>query len=701
MNNIQKSFKQKAKRGLRECYANGGLLESFEKRQAEWDTAASNSGGFNTLPANFGMDTRPTAQSTLDGIVGNSNLSGRQKARAAMALNTNGALDTSGIRGLSANQNAALTVDQFNADAGIKKRQAQTGLALADGGMIDPVEAQLAAMKAKYGGVGSPQAAAPAPAPLPTAPAPAPQRQAPQPAGFMDRLRSVATGGLDRRMQAAGMAEGGIVRGKGGPTDDEVPMVINGKPVNLSNTEAVLPAKTVTALGGPEAVEELIEKTNGKPPVRSGLRAGGEYAGGVVDPEALMQDVAKRRGLDYQPPAPSTDPAQAPTDPSTDGRRQYSTPTAPAFVYTGREPTLATAPAPTLTLPAIDKEGAAKALAEAKKQGRFQYGDDLPGVIGLRAAGVQGALGPDTVVDGKTAKTGIRTIDTATGQKVYAGRDAKGQLHVSSGGGLSQSESDAASDARFAAAGTKKDAYGNWMSQQRLGDKAALSEIQKERTLNDAFNPEITDPHVQAAARAKLGLGLAQEQIASKNAVEQAKLMLDQAKYNSELAKDKQAQANTDRTFKASQDEKRTKRINDTLDRFAPTAGLKDDDLKKAQKHRADLEQALMAAHGGNLPDDMDVFDKNLPSMVNQARLTLAMRNAIENRGIFRKMGNIFGPNPMTTLNNEVPREEKGTLIDDLVFGNGIRVSAADVFGNDADLLAAYKERVAQQKKSK
>lgn len=83
--------------------------------------------------------------------------------------------------------------------------------------------------------------------------------------------------------KALGMAEGGIVRGKGGPTDDAVPMTVGGVDVRLSNKEAVLPAKTVQALGGPSAVEDLIETTNGKSPVRHGLRAGGEYANGAVE----------------------------------------------------------------------------------------------------------------------------------------------------------------------------------------------------------------------------------------------------------------------------------------------------------------------------------------------------------------------------------------------------------------------------------
>ena len=88
---------------------------------------------------------------------------------------------------------------------------------------------------------------------------------------------------LDQQLRdATGYAAGGVVRGPGGPTDDKVPMEIGGVPVNLSDQEAVLPAKTVKALGGAKAVERLIERTNGKPPVKSGLRAGGKYYDGAL-----------------------------------------------------------------------------------------------------------------------------------------------------------------------------------------------------------------------------------------------------------------------------------------------------------------------------------------------------------------------------------------------------------------------------------
>ncbi len=107
--------------------------------------------------------------------------------------------------------------------------------------------------------------------------------------GTNDILRSLR-GGM-------GMAEGGIVRGKGGPTDDEVPMAVGGTDVNLSPREAVLPVKTVMALGGPAAVEQLIEETNGKPPVKAGLRAGGNYGvgtGGLTAEQAQAKTIAER-----------------------------------------------------------------------------------------------------------------------------------------------------------------------------------------------------------------------------------------------------------------------------------------------------------------------------------------------------------------------------------------------------------------------
>ena len=157
------------------------------------------------------------------------------------------------------------------------------GLCMADGGLIEDKEAAWARRKAEiYASTGlsskrrepEPEVA-PAPPPAPT---PAPRRRG----GLMGAFDAL-TNRKRQIEEAAGYAQGGIVRGPGGPEDDEVPMQIAGKDVRLSNTEAVLPARTVQALGGPKAVERLIEVTNGKPPVKGGLREGGKYYGGLVD----------------------------------------------------------------------------------------------------------------------------------------------------------------------------------------------------------------------------------------------------------------------------------------------------------------------------------------------------------------------------------------------------------------------------------
>lgn len=264
MNNIQKSFKQKAKCGLR-AFAGGGLLDSFNKRQQELDTAVGNGGGYNALPdtpsvaqamaegaANSGIP-QATAQSTLDGIVGNSNLSGRQKARAAMALNTDGALDTSGIRGLSANQNAALTVDQFNADAGVKRRGLRNDmLAFAGGGTVDPVEQMLANMKNKYG-VGN--QSQPAPAPQPVQQPPTIQGAVQAIRGRQEMLRNFANGGeIEPFVDGAGFIHGT-------PGVDKVPAQVaeTGENILVGDGERIVNQKQNKAL------EHLAQKATGQP----------------------------------------------------------------------------------------------------------------------------------------------------------------------------------------------------------------------------------------------------------------------------------------------------------------------------------------------------------------------------------------------------------------------------------------------------
>ena len=112
----------------------------------------------------------------------------------------------------------------------------------------------MARIQAKYGVSGNapqPQAQAPAPQPV-RQQAPAPQQPT---GGLMDRLRNVATGGLDRRMQ--GYAEGGPIAvggrpvvGAGDGKSDSLPAVIDGEhPAALSTGEFVMPIEAVRHFG--------------------------------------------------------------------------------------------------------------------------------------------------------------------------------------------------------------------------------------------------------------------------------------------------------------------------------------------------------------------------------------------------------------------------------------------------------------------
>lgn len=739
MNNIQKAFKNKAKCGLR--MAAGGIIDpSLVDQQAiKAGTVDPNGSNFDTINAErtlrWAGDDAATAQKYKQPFQPSMGATDLAKGLLAQpqAAQPQAAQPTQGIQPVQPAAPMETTFEQdMNArDQRIRGYGKVLGRSYADGGVIQETPDQIMArMSAKYGvGGGKPAPVqAPVAAPQPVQP-PVVQPSPPAPLG----LRGLATGGLDRRMAAAGMAEGGIVHGKGGPTDDAVPMKVGGVDVNLSNKEAVLPAKTVQKLGGEEAVEDLIEVTNGKPPVKAGLRAGGEYATGVVGdtllpselrPEFRSQaqvpviDPAANAGLETMrnsraakvvgalpdagpyTPAPVASPQAPVATPQAPAQGRFyqagkqfgatvnnaraglrgtggaalggvasagaelldkdqsdlfndpSVPTTDKLRQMGRV-TLRNAGAlgagtvagvagtvaggPLLGVPAGIAGGAAgyvggNKLGEAvfgdpiadrkerganaqrdahnaimagqdsgsfdlpkigkadkfdEKLGRSSAVEDDPNIRGLRAAGVTGGLTGD-VVDpktGRTAATGIRWIDGANGQAIYAGRDKKGQLNVSSGAGMSAAEADAARDAAFAKAGTKKDAYGNWMSDQRIGDKAAIAQIQQERTLRDAFSPDITDPNVQGNARARLGFELAGQQIAAKGGLEQARLILDKARFDREGRQQEREQANKDKEFDFKDNEAHTKRVGDTIEKWAGDPKAPDYAQKVAQLH--------------------------------------------------------------------------------------------------------------------
>lgn len=265
MNNVQKSFKQKAKLGLR-AFASGGLLDSFNTRQQGWDAIANNGGGMGVLQNsavddwNAGFDARRAAEAAAP-----------QVRRTIMP--------------------AAQPV--------VPDAAPQSLRGFAGGGEIDPVEAQLAAMKAKYGVGNQSQPAAPAPAPQ-AAPQPAPRPQ--QKPTLLDGLRRVATGGLEQRMKAAGYQHGGDIVAKvkkGGWIEgqkgvDKVPAKIaeTGESILVSDGERIVNKEQNEALEKLAAehgmeLDEYLEQSTGKPvgpKLKNGLRAAENGADFEIDP---------------------------------------------------------------------------------------------------------------------------------------------------------------------------------------------------------------------------------------------------------------------------------------------------------------------------------------------------------------------------------------------------------------------------------
>ena len=197
------------------------------------------------------------------------------------------------------------------------------GICMADGGITKETPDQLMArMSAKYGApAAGPVQSAPVQQP---APQPVPKPQAPQQgiaAGIRGMFGNRQQQLDEQERKANGMANGGIVRGKGTPTSDDVPVKIKGEDYNLSDTEAVLPSKTRQALGemlgakpgdvaqANKLVEAFIENTNGKPPVS--VNEGVNLAnGGLLDEEARKIDYQAVTGV--QAPAPTPAPVAQP-----------------------------------------------------------------------------------------------------------------------------------------------------------------------------------------------------------------------------------------------------------------------------------------------------------------------------------------------------------------------------------------------------
>ncbi len=199
-------------------------------------------------------------------------------------------------------------------------KKSKRGICMADGGITQETPDQLMAMMtAKYG---APSSGTAQQQPEVVAKPVVQPQPAPQPTGSGQGILGILRGRKDVIDKASGYANGGIVRGKGTPTSDDVPVTVHGKQYNFSDTEAVLPSRTRQALGemlGAKAgdvadankrVEAFIEQTNGKPPVS--VEAGSNLAaGGLLDEEARRMNYQDVTGIAAPAPTPAPTPAAA------------------------------------------------------------------------------------------------------------------------------------------------------------------------------------------------------------------------------------------------------------------------------------------------------------------------------------------------------------------------------------------------------
>lgn len=395
----------------------------------------------------------------------------------------------------------------------------------------------------------------------------------------------------------------------------------------------------------------------------------------------------------------------------------------------------------TITLPALDKEKAQRDTALAQSNGRLgaaaeqaqaeeakqvglraagnmpgqnrqnaavTYGDTAASeamgdvadrLTGVSRSGDMGVRGMAQRFDAYTNNESARQARNAQlqlrGDGARFEKDGNGKLVITNSGDFDGSTKMPYTDANGNPTAVHT---GSQQHRQGLRDaanlKTQLATMQQNRLERNA-GEDITDEGLRNYSRHALETQGRQAAELTKAQIARAPTALDLDKHRlaqDQFALDKQkadnSQDNAMRNFKASQSAQVSKLIDSALDTQAPTTGLKDDELKKAQAKRADLETALYAAHK-RMPGDDAEYAASMPGMMRQAKLSVAMRDAIQNRGLWNKITNL-GRDPWQTLNAAAPKREG----DMFVFDNGFSIPVKDVIGKDADLLTAYEERV-------
>lgn len=324
--------------------------------------------------------------------------------------------------------------------------------AFAGGGDVDraaAAKAQADEIMRKYGVSGSTPEPAPAPQPVQQAPAPAPKPQ-----GLMDRLRAVATGNVEKRLQGyelggdldaapasaarkvttklrrppqptAAPTDGNGIRGRSAGVDDDgyihgprgvdkVPAQVTetGENILVSDGERIVNQKQNEALKALAAgatgmhLDDYLEHATGEPvgpTMKRGLRgavSGGEF----FDPAEVQARAAQARALD---PTPKAMPSATPAAPAAAPKPMMEPLEIPKTAAAQPQGLAARAMQSTKDFGqnVVDKVksiGGTGATQEAAKTIKpTQYGGTGIGQIGGAAAGVAKAVAPAAKMAGR------------------------------------------------------------------------------------------------------------------------------------------------------------------------------------------------------------------------------------------------------------------------------------------------------------
>ena len=256
------------------------------------------------------------------------------------------------------------------------------------------------------------------------------------------------------------------------------------------------------------------------------------------------------------------------------------------------------------------------------------------------------------------------------------------------------SAADKARDAEFEAKGYGKDAYGNWVTPQRLADKQALSRIERERAEFNAFSDQVTDPNARAAGLRAMMLKYGPaDKAAADAAKQQAEQALTIRGQDITLRGQDNMQANNERDYKLKVGESNSKDIEGWMEKMAPTAGLKDEALAKAQSRRAMLQQVMLNHWGGNVPTDRARFQSEMPKMARQAEATMRLYDVLSDQGLLDRYVRNSGSKPSMTLQALSPSgyDQKDDM---LILPDGYKVRGKELWGNNADMREAMLSRI-------